>query len=202
MLEHASCDVWLLTEVNVRAEIPGYNTVRTQAEMAPKRAWAGVFTRHELRALADPHPATAAALIDGVTFWSSILPWRSCGPASPWQGERHVDKTRATIDDLEARTPGSGLVWGGDWNHALSGSEYAGSIGGRDAITSALTTFGLRVPTAELAHRIPGLLSIDHIAIPTSWDVEHATRMVAEADGARLSDHDLYIVKATPRSVG
>ena len=202
VLEHAACDIWLLTEVNVRVELPGYDEVRTQAEMASKRAWAGVFSRRELRALPDPHPATAAARIDGATFWSSILPWRSCGPDAPWRGERHVDKTRATIDDLARSAPASGLVWGGDWNHALSGLEWAGSIGGRDAITDALTTFGLRVPTAELAHRLPGLLSIDHIAIPTGWDVEHATRIGTEVDGARLSDHDLYTIEVTRPTAG
>lgn len=56
------------------------------------------------------------------------------------------------------------------------------------------------MPTAELAHRIPGLLSIDHIAVPTSWDVEHAARTVAEADDARLSDHDLYTIEVTAQA--
>jgi hypothetical protein len=202
VLEHAACDIWLLTEVNDRLELPGYTEVRTQAEMAAKRAWAGVFSRRGLHALADPHPATAAALIDGVTVWSSILPWRSCGTAAPWQGARHVDKTRATLDDLISRTPDTAVVWGGDWNHALSGREYVGSIGGRNAITDALTTFGLRVPTAELAHRLPGLLSIDHVAVPTGWDVEHATRIATDVDGDRLSDHDLYVVEVTPPAAG
>ena len=197
LLDVASCDVWLLTEVNVRAELPGYDEVRTQAEMATKRAWAGVFSRLGLRALPDPHPATAAARIDGVTFWSSILPWRSCGSDAPWQGARHADKTRAALDVLMDDAPGSGLVWGGDWNHALSGPEYVGTKGGRDAIKDTLTTFGLRVPTAELAHRLPGLLSIDHIAVPAGWDIEHAGRKVAEADGARLSDQDLYVIELT-----
>jgi hypothetical protein len=202
MLEDASCDVWLLTEVNVGAELPGYDEARTQTEMATKRAWAGVFFRRELRALPDPHPATAAALVDGVTFWSSILPWRSCGSDAPWQGARHADKTRATIEGLIRDAPRNELVWGGDWNHAMSGTEYVGTIGGRGAIRSALTTLGLRAPTAELAHRQPGLLSIDHIGVPAGWDVEHAGRTVAEADGARLSDHDLYVIEAKSATAG
>jgi hypothetical protein len=79
----------------------------------------------------------------------------------------------------------------GDWNHALSGWEFAGSTGGRNAILVAVATAELHIPTAGLAQRPPGLLSIDHIAIPTGWAVKHAARTVAEADGAQLSDHDL-----------
>lgn len=44
-----------------------------------------------------------------------------------------------------------------------------------------------------------GLLSIDPIAIPTSWDVDHTARTAAAADGARLSDHDLYTIDVTPK---
>jgi hypothetical protein len=61
-------------------------------------------------------------------------------------------------------------VWGGDWNHALTGREHAGSIAGRASIASALTELGLVVPTTDLAHRIDGLLSIDHIAVPEGSD--------------------------------
>lgn len=194
LLDAASCDVWLLTEVNDRLDLPGYHEVRTQASMAAKRRWAGVFSRQELRPLPDPHPATAAAVIGELTVWCSILPWRSCGGAPTWVGDRHVDKTRAAVDALLDNRPPGELLWGGDWNHAMSGREHAGSKGGREAIIAATTTAGLRVPTADLAHRLPGLLSIDHIAIPGAWDVDLATRVVAEADGVRLSDHDLYLV--------
>ena len=168
--------------------------------MATGRAWAGVFTREELRALPDPHPATAAAVTGDLSIWSSILPWRGCGGGPTWVGDRHADKTRAACETLLSEQPAGALVWGGDWNHALSGQEYAGSIGGRGAVLAAVATAGLRVPTAELAHRIPGLLSMDHIAIPTSWDVDHAARTAAEADGARLSDHDLYTVDVTAQA--
>ena len=200
LMEQAACDVWLLTEVSDHLALPGYYEVRTDATMARGRAWAGVFTREELRARPDPHPATAAAVTGGLTVWSSILPWRGCGGAPTWVGDRHVDKTRAACETLLSEQPAGALVWGGDWNHALSGQEHAGSIGGRGAVLAAVATAGLRVPTAELAHRIPGLLSIDHIAIPTRWDVDHAARTTAEADGARLSDHDLYTVEVTAQA--
>jgi hypothetical protein len=195
LLEGAACDLWLLTEVNDWLALPGYHEVRTQASMAPKRRWAGVFSRQQLRALPDPHPATAAITVGELTVWSSVLPWRSCGGAPTWTGDRHVDKTQAVLDALIGEQPPSDPVWGGDWNHALSGQEYVGSIGGRDAVLAAVATAGLQVPTSELSHRVPGLLSIDHIAVPNNWDVEHAARTVAETDGERLSDHDSYVIQ-------
>jgi hypothetical protein len=51
------------------------------------------------------------------------------------------------------------------------------------------------VPTAELAHRIPGLLTIDHIAVPREATVLAARQVDASADDQRLSDHDAYVVE-------
>jgi hypothetical protein len=88
-------------------------------------------------------------------------------------------------------------VWGGDWNHALTGREYTGSATGRASVLAALEALELQVPTRELPHRVEGLLSIDHIAVPASWQVEDAYRIVAADAGKRLSDHDAYVVSVT-----
>lgn len=189
----ADCDVWLLTEVNERTSLPGYALHLTQSRMAPRRRWAAVATRLPMSSSPDPHPASAAAQIGATTYVSSILPWKSCGSRFPWAGSRHVEKTEHAIDDLLlSLRPARSLAWGGDWNHALSGKEYAGSQGGRRAILAALDELKLEVPTAELPHRIEGLLSIDHIAVPRGWATP-STRLVAEHDGKRLSDHDAYV---------
>lgn len=195
LLAEQDCNVWLLTEVSDRLELPGFNDVRTAEHMATRRRWAGVFTREPLNPLPDPHPATAAAVGGGTTFWSSILPWRSAGARSIWPGTRHADWSAHTMAELTGARPSTPHVWGGDWNHALSGREHAGSVAGRETILGVVSDFDLQVPTGPLEHRLPGLLSIDHIAVPTSWRVKSAQRVVAEADGARLSDHDLYVVE-------
>lgn len=195
MLE-ADCDVWLLTEVDERTSLPGYAIHATQSRMAARRHWAAVVSRLPMTSSPDPHPASAAAQIGATTYISSILPWKACGSRPPWSGQRHAEKTANAVDDLllglrAARS----VVWGGDWNHALSGKEYAGSQGGRHAILEALDLLGLDVPTSELPHRIDGLLSIDHIAVPHGWSTS-ATRLVAEHSDTRLSDHDAYAVDA------
>ena len=80
----------------------------------------------------------------------------------------------------------------------MAGREYAGSKAGRGAIEALVSTLGLTVTTADAPHRIEGLPSIDHIAVPTSWVSEPARRVVAEAEGKRLSDHDAYVVVVVP----
>lgn len=194
MLE-ADCDVWLLTEVGERTSLPGYALHATQSWMAARRHWAAIASRLPMASSPDPHPASAAAQIGTTTYVSSVLPWRSCGFQPPWSGQRHAEKTANAVDDLVLglRAAGS-LVWGGDWNHALTGKEYAGSYGGRQAILAALDELELEVPTADLPHRIDDLSSIDHVALPSGWSTTSADRLVAEHGGRRLSDHDAYVI--------
>ena len=196
LLLEADCDVWLLTEVNERTSLPGFAIHLSAAPMAPRRRWAAVASRLPMASSPDPHRASAAAQIGATTYVSSVLPWRSARSGPVWAGERHADKTQNPVDDLLLRLRAvPSRVWGGDWNHALTGTEYAGSKAGRDAIASALDELGLVVPTAELPHAIDGLLSIDHVAVPAGLAAS-AVRVVAEREGKRLSDHDAYVVDA------
>jgi hypothetical protein len=193
-LRAQKCDVWLLTEVNDKLRLDGWHEVRTSTRMKRGQAWAAIFSRLPLSSGFEPHPASIAARVDGVLFCCSILPWRGCDSDAPWLGERHADKTANALEQLISAMPAGELVWGGDWNHALAGTEYAGSLEGRRALQQAVSARGLRVPTETLPHRIVGLLSIDHVAIPSAWS---ATAQRVPADG--LSDHDAYVVEVSER---
>jgi endonuclease/exonuclease/phosphatase family metal-dependent hydrolase len=195
------CDVLLLTEVSERLELRGYAMHMTEHLMAARRRWAGVLAKTALEPLEDPHPASALAVVEGVPYCSSILPWRGCGSRFPWLDGRHVDRTERALKDLTANLPQGPVVWGGDWNHALTGREYAGGIGGRRHLVEAVRLLDLQVPTTDLPHAIDGLLSIDHIAVPTGATVRSATRVVASVEGRRLSDHDAYVVEYDLRPV-
>lgn len=132
-----ACDVLLLTEVSPRLELPGYDKVLTSGTMARGQHWAGVFSRLPMQALPEPHPASATARVDGWAFCSSILPWRGCGAGEPWGSGAHAEKSARCLAELRtALDPES--VWGGDWNHALVGPEWAGSKAGRAAIREVL----------------------------------------------------------------
>lgn len=198
--EHANlmadqrCHVWLLTEVLDDIDLDGYHGHFSEGVMVGRRRWAAVLSQLPLQERPDPHQASAAAEVDGITYCSSILPWRSCGSKPPWVGIKHADKTSAAVKELVEALPNSGLVWGGDWNHALLGKEYAGSVGGRGHVLAAMTSLGLKAPTEALPHRIDGLLSIDHIAVHLDTKVIGAHRVPARRSGHYLSDHDAYIV--------
>jgi len=191
LVAEQACDVWLLTEIPDAFDLPGFRGQTTKARMRRGQRWAGVFATN-LIAKPDPEVATAAAEWGEVTLWSSVLPWPACGP-SPWAGDRHDERIRAALDDLLDARPAGDLVWGGDWNHTLRGRSV-GSRTGRVAILDAVEALGLQVPTAALPHRLEGVHSIDHIALPVRWQVRSADRVRAQVDGRRLSDHDLYVI--------
>ena len=201
LMDEQDCDVWLLTEVSKKLSLPRYNQHPTKACMDPSKWWATILCRESLAliGLPDPHHASALVTIGGMQFCSSILPWRSCGGLPTWEGDRHAAKTQSAVTKLlEAiALQNAGIVWGGDWNHALSGREYAGSKDGRKHILNAICQLKLQVPTVALAHRLPGLLTIDHIAVPKSATVNSSERIIASKDERWLSDHDMYVVDVT-----
>ena len=186
--------MWLLTEVPHRWELPGYRMTIGSTDMALHKRWAVVASRLTMDEHPSPHPASAIARVEGVTFVSSILPWRGCGDRAPWRGADHAARMVHALEDLAPILRGQEhLVWGGDWNQALSGKEYAGSIEGRQSLLSLVDELALSIPTATLPHRVPDLLAIDHIAV--SGAATSVIRVVAIEGQKRLSDHDMYVIE-------
>lgn len=99
--------------------------------------------------------------------------------------------TGNALEELLRNLPKKDVVWGGDWNHSLQGKEHAGSIGGRRHIQETLRQLALQAPTANLLHRGDYCNSIDHIAIPKSWEIKSAIRIDAQG----LSDHDAFVIE-------
>jgi hypothetical protein len=191
LMDREHCDVWLLTEVHVDTSIPDMQIHRTAELMGPRKTWAAILSTAAADPQPDPHRATALAHIDGHRFMSSVLPWRTCGPS--WPGSTLAEKLKTTLDGLRVQLDET-TIWGGDWNQALEGNEYVGSLNGREQIIELIDTARLSVPTRSLASASPGHRSIDHIAIPMGWDVDGAHRVLAQVDGNRLSDHDAYVI--------
>ena len=99
---------------------------------------------------------------------------------------------------LERARPCGPLVWGGDWNQALIGADYAGSADGRRHLLASIDRLDLYVPTAGLPHQLPGHASIDHIAIPEGDLATCVERLPVDYKGTRLSDHDAYLLDIHP----
>lgn len=192
LIRSLRADLLLLTEVLDKVAIPGLNIHFTEGEMQPGRRWAAVVAEAPLRPLPDPHGATALAEIDGLRVASSILPWRNSGGASPWAGQVQGSRTAAAVASIRRAAP---VVWGGDWNHELTGRLYAGSTDGRTSILGALDHLGLSAPTDASPHRLPGARTIDHVAVPAFWNVTAVEHVSAIVEGLELSDHDAYVVE-------
>lgn len=195
ILHEQECDIWLLTEINPKwvaydGRICELNCHLSTSVMARTQHWAAVLSRKPLIPKRDPHPASAFAVVDDLSFCASILPWRGSGGELPWTGATHAERTEAAISQLLTELPKVNLVWGGDWNHSLVGDEVAGSKGGRSALLKAIESLKLSVPTAELMHRNDICNAIDHIGVPKNWSIKSAERIPAD----KLSDHDAYVI--------
>lgn len=196
LIRHSDCDVWLLTEVSSELQMTNYYNHRSSMRMARGQHYASVLSRKPITPLCDPHGASAAAVIDGIIFCSSILPWSACAsePSSPWFGQNSVgEMVQETIERLASNLPLSKVVWGGDLNQNLTGGwQYVGSKAGREIIEHFLDEMNLQITTGDLPHQRDGSYTIDHIAIPKTWQCFHARRI----DASKLSDHDAYVIEA------
>jgi hypothetical protein len=112
---------------------------------------------------------------------------RGVGRSHPGQ------KMRVTLTSLREHIDET-TIWGGDWNQALEGRDYVGSLDGRKEILRLVNDSQFSVPTSALGSASTGHRSIDHIAVPMAWDVVGAHRLEAAVEGGRISDHDAYVV--------
>jgi len=108
------CDVLLLTEVKEGWSLPGYHLTLGKADMAPGKRWAVVASKDPLVQAETGHPASAAAIVDGATYVSSILPWAGSGGNDPWLGEDHSARMANTLNALAPFLRSqANLVWVG-----------------------------------------------------------------------------------------
>lgn len=121
MLEVAA-DVWLLIEVHHRVTVDRFVSYPSSADMASHRHWAAVLSNREGTGPLCPHPASSAVTIDGTTYCSTVLPWRTSG-SQPWADGGTAKRTARVVRSITGNLAGRTVVWGGDWNHALHGPE-------------------------------------------------------------------------------
>jgi hypothetical protein len=193
LMDDASCDVWLLTEVRADVGLPAHHRQVTRTQMLSGKYWAAIVSRGPIGPKSEPHFASVVAEVDGFVFCASVFPWRSAIDP-PWAGKSHGERTERALGLVVPALSSSPLVWGGDWNHALTGAESAGSARGQRAIVAAVSSLGLEVPTIGVPHWNHGS-TIDHIAVSSLVDVLSIEQMPASVAGVRISDHDAYVVE-------
>lgn len=199
LIESANCDIWLLTEVPRDFEMEPGTATFSKMMGASDKAFAAVWAKNGLEPLDEIHATAAFARVGDLCVCSCVLPWRAAESQGwPVEGDLATITHEAISCLRDDLTDVAGdLVWGGDWNQALEGSDHVGTPAGRSAVLALLKTLDLTITTAGLdKHTVKGRhRSIDHIAVPAHWKPGDATPLVAETDGHRLSDHDAYIVE-------
>jgi hypothetical protein len=197
-------DLWLLTEVPASWQFgtqhSSFSGLRPGEE---DQYWSVIISRWPARPLPAEHSSLAMARIehpDGPFLAAcSVFPWR--GAAKFWptgDGDTFAERCARTlkthaaeIDEASSDLP---VVWGGDFNQALSGPERVGSDVGREALLDAFQKLSLRAVTIEVAGQDPNQRSIDHIAIPSGWSLWAVDVQRPHPDGRPLSDHPSYVV--------
>jgi hypothetical protein len=189
LLLSLDADVLLLTEVPSGLVLPGYHLTPPGPTMLRGQGWAAVASRRPLQSMPSPHVASTVASVDGVTYVSSVLPWKGA-PQRPWDGATTGERMAAAVDVIEPFLRAQEqLVWGGDWNQTMTGALDGSTRAGRDRLDQALDRLGLALPTGKLPRGAFPMATIDHIALPDTG----ATAVHVPVD-RRLSDHDAYVV--------
>jgi hypothetical protein len=202
-------DVWMLTEVHEAFALQGHDRVTSPGHLLhrPRQRWAAVISRWPLRDCRAKHEGLALARAQTpagpLLVASSVMPWR--GAKTSWPGDpdaRHgvrfadsLDQHRGEIE--RARDGDEPVVWGGDFNQALSGPESAGSMGGRRLLDQAFASVGLTCTTSGVGHLNEEYCAIDHISVSRSWSADTAVRLTPpSSEGKALSDHACYTCTA------
>jgi endonuclease/exonuclease/phosphatase family metal-dependent hydrolase len=197
-------DVWLLTEVpaawqhfTARLSLSGSRPHETD------QYWSAIISKWPLESIKAKHPSLAMARIKhpkgAFLAASSVFPWR--GAAKHWpskDGDSFADRCARTLRTHRAEICSARgvlpVVWGGDFNQALSGRDYVGRDAGRDSLSKAFAHLGLRAVTVDAEGQDLPQRPMDHIAIPEEWNSWTPKVRRPQTDNRLLSDHPSYVV--------
>jgi Endonuclease/Exonuclease/phosphatase family len=197
-------DLWLLTEVPASWQFGTANSSFSGSRPGEDdQYWSTIICRWHVEPIDTTHPSLAMARIDHPAepflVAASVFPWR--GAAEFWPtgdgdtfAERCVNTLEAHSAEICEARCGLPVVWGGDFNQALSGRDYVGSDAGREALSRAFKHIGSRAVTIESDGQVTPHQSIDHIAVPKAWRSEDVEVQRPQSDGRFLSDHPSYVV--------
>ena len=204
-------DLMVLTEPPPGVSLPGSSSVLSPAG-ADGWSWVvivGPGVRSAGLDLPFGRMATAALATFGdleVVVYGSVLPWRSI--ASQTHGilqlgesygesfARLLHEQASDVADLQAAHPHAVVLWAGDFNQALEGTEYVGSKDQRLLLKETLDRLGMTAWNADLARQVHDgqVYAIDLVCGPTALANVAPEEMSGSLDERKLSDHAGYVV--------
>lgn len=209
----AGADIAVLTELPAALSVPDSGRVVSPVERMGRggpEAWVGIVAR----GVQAVDPATpyermslvALAEVDGeqVVVYGSVVPWMHAIDQAPYlarDGESSDDlfdrvlaEQVADVARLHTAFPDHTVVWAGDFNQPISGSNSGFSDRRRARLVEALGTLGLHAWNHESPHAKPGAHAIDLVCgtrVRPMLSVEVVEPVI---DGEKLSDHAGYVV--------
>jgi hypothetical protein len=214
LIDSKCADVFVLTEVHRSFDCRGWTVDRSITSTHSDHAgdsWVAVVSQDlglSERTLPPRSCSVAGQYEIGgelLIVYGTVLPWLRAPDQAPdlaLPNEPYVDMFARTVreqaGDLRTmKQPHSKaiIVWAGDFNQTLSGSNSGGSNISRTLLKDTLADLGLVAWNEHLAHAIPGLKTIDLICGPTNRPVKAIERFDPVFDGHKLSDHAGYLVE-------
>lgn len=199
------CDIWLLTEVPYTFKTvaePGTVAVSESMDRTHK-VYAAVWAKARTAQEPEIHDAAALATVAGRRVCSCMFAagdtifrdWPDMGFDRPTVLRGALARLKTALE-----SGATDLVLGGHWSQELAGEHLLGTPDGREMIAEFLAALDLQVPTAGLPRGDEDEgRSIEHIAVPSAWTVNAATRLVADIEGhPRAPRHDVYVVDVEP----
>lgn len=214
LIKGARADVFVLTEVHCSFDFSDWTVVRSIESNQDKQSddsWVAIIGNGLDRPI-PPLPRRKSSVAARVEIggellilYGTVLPWLRAPDQAPdlaLPNETYNDMfgrvLRKQVEDLKALQLAHSeaiIVWAGDFNQSLSGSNRGGSNDSRALLKKTLCDLDLIAWNEHMAHAIPGMKAIDLICGPAKRPVKAIDRLDPVADGHKLSDHAGYVVE-------
>ncbi len=210
-MDAAHTDVFVLTEVNALAGLEPGGVRSTPVHERANTSWVAVVGKG-VGQMGDPRFTTFSCVVGRVTtgeeeviIVGSVLPWKTAALQAPellQNDQTYIDMFERTLDEHGALVQGLQLehrdalvVWAGDFNQSLSGSNVGASNAARKLLREKLDKLGLVAWNEHTAHANHQIKAIDLICGPVSRSVRSIERIDPIRDGIKMSDHAGYVVE-------
>lgn len=207
----AHCDIFVLTEVSLAFDVGPGGSRSTVLLERDDTSWVAAVG-DSVMPMDDPCFTTVSSVVvqaeagdEGLIVVGSVLPWKTAASQAPelrrgdetyiQMFERTLNSHGDVVHHLQLAHRDAIVIWAGDFNQSLSGSNAGASNTARALLSAKLEELGLVAWNEHAAHANPRIKAIDLICGPASRSVLSVERIDPFRDGIQMSDHAGYIVE-------
>jgi hypothetical protein len=209
-IHEVDADIWILTEthkvIDLSATHHGAATTLSYRKPLPGESCATVWSRWPILRRIDTSDSSEAVCVEvahpegALLVYGSIIAYGGYkgpdGKSRMWQEHyRFIEWHARDWKQLRADFPEHRLITGGDYNQNRDGARWYGTRKGREMLTVAMMTAGLKCVTEEdfvKTGKLRDRHTVDHLCLDETLAASVVTVGAwerARPDGMRLSDH-------------